>query len=460
MNMKSKSLTLFSPLVTLTALLCAPVTGSAQSILLSAGNFAVLGGTFIASSGTVGTDIISGNVGLSPGATSSITGFPPAVVTGGGAIIATGPVTGQARLDLMNATVGLAGMPSNENLSNTDLGGLTLGPGVYTFDGAATLNGALVLDAQGQNNAFWVFQIGTSLTTSAGSTVTVINAGTNGGSDDGIFWEAGTSITLGANNQLMGNYLSGTSITFGGTTSGGGRALALAGVSLDDNVVNSRGGPSGGDWTGGLMYDASGNVVPDSADIPVFSVSPVNQVVTAGGNATFTVAASGNATYQWLREAPGGTSYANITDSGTYLGTNTTTLTVNNTTYGMSGARFRAVATNFSGHAQSSSAKLTVNPLIPVITQQPMDATVQVLTTARFEVVAQGAGVLTYVWQRNKVTLVNGPRIAGATTATLTLHSVLFSSAGNYRVIVTNANGSVTSPSAALTVYAKGHAPQ
>jgi len=460
MNMKSKSVTLFSPLVALTALLCAPIAGSAQSILLSAGNFALLGGTFIASSGTVGTDIISGNVGLSPGATSAITGFPPAVVTGGGAIIGTGGVTGQARQDLMKAQVGLAGMPSNKNLSNTDLGGLTLPPGVYTFDGAATLNGALVLDAQGQNNAFWVFQIGTTLTTSTGSTVTIINAGSHGGSDDGIFWNAGTGITLGANNQLLGNYLAGTSITFGSTTSGEGRALALAGVTLDQNVVNSQGGPDGSDWTGGLTYNLSGAVVPASTTAPVISVSPSNQVVIVGANATFTVGTSDYATFQWQREAPGSSVFANLTDSGTYLGTNTTTLTISNTTFAMTGAQFRAVATNFSGATDSASAKLTVNPLVPAILVQPVAATIQVMTDVKFAVVAQGTGVLTYAWERDKVKLKDGPRVAHATTATLTLRRVLFSGAGNYRVIVTNANGSVASQSVKLVVYPFGHPPK
>ena len=76
-----------------------PATGFGQSILLSAGNFAVLGGTAITSTGVAGTTISSGNVGLAPGATTGITGFPPAVLAGGGKILATGNVTNQARLD-------------------------------------------------------------------------------------------------------------------------------------------------------------------------------------------------------------------------------------------------------------------------------------------------------------------------------------------------------------------------
>ena len=244
----------------LAMLLASPT--SPASILLSADNFTLLGGTAITSTGVVGTVIRNGNVGLSPGATTGITGFPPAVIENG-AIIATGPVTGQARLDLIKARVGLAGMPSNKNFSNVDLGGRTLRPGVYTFNGAATQTGALVLDARGRNGAFWVFQIGTALTTSVNSSVKVINLGSNGGRDCGIFWNAGSAITIGANNRFLGNYLAGTSITIGGGSDRSGRALALAVISLDNNQINAKGGPSDTDWSGGLKYNASGNVVPD-----------------------------------------------------------------------------------------------------------------------------------------------------------------------------------------------------
>jgi hypothetical protein len=243
----------------LAALLWTPALGA--SILLSAEDFALLGGTAITSTGAVGTVISNGNVGLSPGATTGITGFPPAAILGG-AIVATGPVTGQARLDLITVRTGLANMPSNTNLSNVDLGGMTLFSGVYTFNAAATLNGALVLDGQGQNGAFWVFQIGTSFTGSVDSSVTVINPGSNGGSDYGIFWNAGSEIIIGANNALLGNYLSGTSVTLGAQSGGSGRVLVLAAVTLDQNALNAYGGPGGNDWTGGLKYDPQGNVIP------------------------------------------------------------------------------------------------------------------------------------------------------------------------------------------------------
>jgi len=272
-----------SSVVALAVALGSPLTGSAQSILRSAGDFTLLGGTAITSTGAVGTTIRNGNVGLSPGATAGITGFPPGVVVNG-AIVATGPVTEQARLDLIQASVGLAGMASNANMSTVDLGGKTLAPGVYTFSGAASQTGALVLDAQGQNSVAWVFQVGTALTSSINSTVTFINLGSNGGSDLGVFWNAGSAVNIGANNQLVGNYLAGTSISLGGLTAGNGRALALAGVSLDTNNLNARGGFGGGDYTGGLRYSPSGAVVLSGGSSGTTTIAPGG---TDGGTGSF-----------------------------------------------------------------------------------------------------------------------------------------------------------------------------
>lgn len=442
------------PLAALTALLFAPATAPAQSILLSAGNFAILGGTFISSTGVVGTDIVSGNVGLYPAATTFITGFPPAVVTGGGAIIGTGGETQQAQLDLTKAYNGLLAMPSNVTLSNTDLGGLTLDSGVYTFGGAASQSGALVLDAQGKNHAYWVFQIGTSLTTSINSSVTIINPGSNGGSDDAVFWVAGAAITVGANNAILGNYLAGTSITFGGTTSGNGRALAMAGVTLAANPVNSQGGPSGSDYTGGLMYNASGAVVPTP---PIFTTQPTNQSVTTGSNATFNVAASNSPTIQWQRQAFGTLTYVNLTNSGAYSNVTTTTLTITNTTLVMSGDQFRAVATNGGGNATSTSALLTVTTPLPIFSVQPISENVTTGANTTFTVLASGGA--TYQWQREPFgTLVfsnitDGGAYTGSNTTTLSVdNTTLVMSGDQFQAVATNAGGNTTSTTALLTV--------
>ena len=99
-------------------------------------------------------------------------------------------------------------------------------PGVYHFDTSAQLTGTLQLNAQGNNNAFWVFQIGSALTTASSSSVQVINAGSKA-ADDGVFWQVGSSATLGTGTAFVGNILALASITLDTTaTILNGRALA------------------------------------------------------------------------------------------------------------------------------------------------------------------------------------------------------------------------------------------
>jgi len=222
----------------------------------SAGEFTVLGGAAVTSTGTLGTVITSGNVGSA----AAVTGFPPALVVGG-VVTTDTTVVDPALANLIQAANGLSNMTSTAEESGLNLGGMTLLPGIYTFSSSELMDGTLTLNANGQNNAVWVFQIGSTLTTAANSAVVLINPGTLEGIDDGIYWDVGTSITMGADNQILGNYLAGSAITVGSSTSGSGRVLAQTGVSLDNDQINSNGGPGGG-WTSGLMYNAMGNVVP------------------------------------------------------------------------------------------------------------------------------------------------------------------------------------------------------
>jgi hypothetical protein len=251
----------------LAALLLAFAPAASASSLGSAGDFTLLGGTAITASGPAGTVIKNGNVGVSPAAPGSITGFPPAIIQNG-AIILDSSVTAQARQDLIIAQAGIAAMQPDANISNVDLGTQPpLPPGVYKFNANANLTGTVLLDGQGKNGVFWVFQIGTDLTTAANAAVTIINAGSNGGSDYGIFWNCGTAVTVGADNQIAGIYLAGTSIVFGANSTRGGRALALAGITLNNNQIDAKGGAGGTDYSGGLMFDEFGRVVPLDAAV-------------------------------------------------------------------------------------------------------------------------------------------------------------------------------------------------
>ena len=102
------------------------------------------------------------------------------------------------------------------------------------------MTGALTLDAQGKNDAFWVFQIGSTLTTASAASVNMINVGSHGGTDNGLFWQVGSSATLGSTTAFEGNLLAADSITLNtGATIDNGRALAETGaVTMDSNTIS------------------------------------------------------------------------------------------------------------------------------------------------------------------------------------------------------------------------------
>jgi type VI secretion system secreted protein VgrG len=204
----------------------APSFGSAES-------YAVLAGSTVTNTGP---SVITGNLGVSPG--SAVTGFPPGNVSGG--TIHRGDASSLAAQTSNTAVYGvLAGQscPAANNLTGQGLGGLTLPPGVYCYPGtSAGLTGTLTLNAAGNFNSVFIFQIGTTLTTASNSSVSVIN----GGNRCNVFWQVGSSATLGTTTSFAGNLLALASITLNtGATINNGRALAQTGaVTLDSNQVN------------------------------------------------------------------------------------------------------------------------------------------------------------------------------------------------------------------------------
>jgi Ice-binding-like len=219
-----------SILVALAALCSGIVPAAAQVAppLGEAGSFAVLGGAGVTNTGATA---VTGEVGVAPG--TAITGFPPGVITGG-TLHFNDAIAEAAQTDLTTAYNALAGQACTTPLSGTDLGGLTLTPGVYCFTSSAQLTGTLTLDAQTNVNAVFVFQIGSTLTTATNAHVTVIN----GGSDCNVFWQVGSSETLGTGTAFVGNSFALTSITLTTGATADGSLLARTGaVTMDTNQV-------------------------------------------------------------------------------------------------------------------------------------------------------------------------------------------------------------------------------
>ena len=190
--------------------------------------FVVLGGETVTNTGP---STIGGDLGVSPG--SAVTGFPPGLQTSG-TMHKADAIALQAKADLGIAYDALAAEPCTQNMTSTDLGGLTLGEGVYCFSSSAQLTGTLTLDAGGKADAVFVFKTVSTLTTGSHAKILI----TNGGSSCHVFWKVGSSATIGTGTTFVGSILALTSIALQTGASLDGRALARNGaVTMDDNHI-------------------------------------------------------------------------------------------------------------------------------------------------------------------------------------------------------------------------------
>jgi hypothetical protein len=205
---------------------------TSQVPLGSAANFVVLAGSTVTNTGP--TVITGGNLGLSPG--SAVTGFPPGALTPPAVMHVTDPTAAQAELDLTTAYIYSAGLPGAAVLPG-DMSGLTFTPGLYKTSSTVMLSaGNVTLDAQGDANAVFIFQIGSTLTT-IGSTQVVLAGGAQA---KNVFWQVASSATLGTNSTFQGTVISLESITLDTGATLNGRALARNGaVALDSNPVTA-----------------------------------------------------------------------------------------------------------------------------------------------------------------------------------------------------------------------------
>jgi hypothetical protein len=201
----------------------------AQTPLGAATPFGVLGGSGVANTGAT---TIKGDLGVYPG--TSITGL--STITVDGSVHQTDATAQAAQFDAASAYSVFATMPFTSNLTGQNLGGRTLTPGTYFFSAAAQLTGNLFLDFLGNANSKFIFQIGSTLTTADNSSITVLN----GAPGAGIFFDVGSSATVGANALFLGNILAQQSVTLYSAATVCGRAIALhATATLNQNTVSN-----------------------------------------------------------------------------------------------------------------------------------------------------------------------------------------------------------------------------
>jgi hypothetical protein len=214
--------------------------------LKSVARFGIIAGVGVSSN--AGFSVINNlDVGISPGVRSSVTGFPPAVINNG-AIYAsddiappgTAAMLTQAKQDLTNAYLFAEGATSPAPaIVAGDQGGKTLAPGIYKSTSTLLIqSGDLTLDAQGDPNAVWIFQIASDFTTVGGAGGSVILSG--GAQAKNIYWQTGSSATIGDNTSFKGNVMALTSITMNSNATADGRMLARNGsvVMTSTNTIN------------------------------------------------------------------------------------------------------------------------------------------------------------------------------------------------------------------------------
>jgi hypothetical protein len=210
--------------------------GTTQPVNLcpNIGSFSVLAGSTVTNTGST---VVSGDVGVCPG--TAVTGFPPGTLSG--TIHIADGVASLAQAALTAGYLDAAGRAGGTSVAG-DLVGQTLTAGVYTSTSSLANSGNLTLDGQGNKNAVFIFQIASTLTTGSASQITLAN----GATACNVFWQVGSSATLGTNSEFAGTIMALTSITITTGVNLEGRALARNGaVTLDDDVISGCACPTG-----------------------------------------------------------------------------------------------------------------------------------------------------------------------------------------------------------------------
>ena len=258
MHPKQLTLSLLLPLI------CASASADVLPFLGQAQQFAVLGAQSVTNTNAT---TLQGDLGVAPG--SSITGSGGITFASRGEI-QTATVATRAQADANASYQRLVALTGGIDLSGQDLGGAgRLTSGVYRFSTSAALTGTLTLDFANDPDGVIIFQIGSTLITAPNSIVNVIN----GTSSNGLYFQVGSSATLGEGAVFAGNILAQQSVTFGSASGiGCGRALALAGaVTMIGNTVSNNCNaysPGLADDYGSMGYSGFGYDALPSGDVP------------------------------------------------------------------------------------------------------------------------------------------------------------------------------------------------
>ncbi len=402
----------------------ATASGTPTQVSLSANN----------ANGTGATTIL--NVTVAAAATAP-------VITGPTTFTVTGVPAGSPTSYTVSGQVTASGTPTSYVASGLPLG-VTMSSTTGAITGSTTLTGQFPVTFTATNAGGTSVPFSSTLTVGAVPVITsLVAVGTTGSpfSFSLTASPAATSFNLtgtlpaGLSFNPATNTISGTP-TASGVTSvslGAQNAVGPATAATLTITINapSTGGGGGGGGGGGITLPVA---VP-----PTITASPVSQSVTEGATVTFSVSATSTGlNFQWSK------------NGALISGAVSPTLTLSNVAAADVGT-YTVRVSNTGGFVESAGAVLTVNPraiVAPVIATQPVGQSAVVGGAASFAVVATGDAPLTYQWQKD------GVAIAGATNATLNLSNVTTASAGAYRVVVTNAGGSVTSVNAAFVVTA------
>lgn len=282
---------------------------------------------------------------------------------------------------------------------------LVLTPHTYLMNGATTLTDTLFLNAMGRPEATFVIKCYGAFSALANSRVIL----TNGAQAKNVYWMVNGAVSI-FNNSI-----------FNGTIICNSGAMDLTnGVVINGRALTT---------TGALTTSAITAIMPPGCG-PDIVTDPLNVTVCLGDSARFIVNATGSGlTYQWRK------GNVNLVDGLRINGSTNDTLIIAPTLYADSASNYNVIVTATNGTDTSSFASLKVNTPTS-ITNEPMNQTACAGSTVRFGVRAVGTN-LVYQWRRGNVNILNGVRISGANSDTLTITaSLLADTASDYNVLV------------------------